>query len=148
MSGMTVLIDTNIVLDIGIPNVQFETEAKDILKRCRDGRVAGFIANHTVPNVFYILRKLYSPQERKAMLFRLCKILKIAAVDHEAVIRTLTNPAIDDIEDSLQIECAKAVNADYIVTRDPDGFKASPIPAVKPADFLKIVDAASRETRP
>jgi predicted nucleic acid-binding protein len=144
MNGITVLIDTNIILDIAFPNVLFADTAKEILKKCRMGEVTGFIAAHSIPNIFYILRKQYSVQERKDMLFQLCKIIKVVAIDQSAIVHTLTNIYIDDIEDCLQIECAKTVNADYIVTRNIDDFKASPIPAVMPDAFLKKLDGINK----
>jgi len=39
--------------------------------------------------------------------------------------------------DSLQVECARLVNADYIITRNISDFLSSPIPAILPEDFLK-----------
>jgi predicted nucleic acid-binding protein len=145
MSGMTALIDTNVILDIAIPNARFADAAKEILKKCRIGEMTGYIAAHSIPNIFYILRKQYSAQERKNMLFQLCKIIKIVAIDQPSIIRTLTNIDIDDIEDCLQIECAKAVNADYIVTRNIDDFRASSIPAILPDDFLQKFGEVSTE---
>jgi len=137
MSDITALIDTNIILDIVIPNVQFADVAKEILKKCRTGEITGYIAAHSIPNIFYILRKQYSAQERKNMLFQLCKIIKVVAIDQTSITHTLTNIDIDDIEDCLQIECAKAVKADYIVTRNMDDFISSPIPAISPDAFLQ-----------
>lgn len=45
-----------------------------------------------------------------------------------------------DFEDCLQDECAKQVNADYIVTRNIKDFSKSDIPAVTPEIFLKILE--------
>jgi predicted nucleic acid-binding protein len=41
-----------------------------------------------------------------------------------------------DFEDCLQMECAKRVNADYIVTRDLPDFSNSNIAAISPMDFI------------
>jgi len=40
-----------------------------------------------------------------------------------------------DFEDCLQYLCAKSVNADFIVTRNPKDFVNSTIPAILPDDF-------------
>jgi hypothetical protein len=44
-----------------------------------------------------------------------------------------------DFEDDLQIACALQVNVDAIVTRDPRGFAASPIPVLTPADLVVVL---------
>jgi hypothetical protein len=52
--------------------------------------------------------------------------------------------SIDDIEDCLQVECAFAVNADYIITHDMGDFENSPIPVISPEDFLKLLTAKKK----
>ncbi|MDR0290271.1 MAG: PIN domain-containing protein [Treponema sp.] len=49
----------------------------------------------------------------------------------------LLNEDFDDLEDRLQLECAIAVDADYIVTRNIADFTVSTIPAILPEDFLR-----------
>lgn len=41
--------------------------------------------------------------------------------------------------DSLQMQCAKNYNLDYIVTRNIKDFPMSPVKAVEPGEFLGIV---------
>jgi len=55
------------------------------------------------------------------------------------VIHAISDDNFQDIEDSLQIECAAKENLDYIVTRDLGGFNASKVPAVSPQEFLNIL---------
>ena len=42
-----------------------------------------------------------------------------------------------DLEDNIQIAAAVRCGIDFIVTRDPSGFGASPVAVVTPADFLQ-----------
>ena len=49
------------------------------------------------------------------------------------------NEDFEDIEDRLQVECAREVNADYIITRNITDFSTSPIKAILPTDFLDMV---------
>jgi hypothetical protein len=49
----------------------------------------------------------------------------------------LNNEVAVDLKDCLQTECAKAVNVDYIVTRNVEDFTGSSVPAVLPEDFLE-----------
>ena len=61
-----------------------------------------------------------------------------------------TNVALDflamrepfsDFEDCLQDECAKEVLADFIVTRNVGDFQCSKVKAIKPHDFLELVNS-------
>jgi hypothetical protein len=103
------------------------------------------VASHSITNIFYILRKQFSPHERKRMLLGLCDFIEIAGVQKRQLIDALDNETFDDLEDCLQTECAKAVNADYIITRNIDDFTGSSIPAVLPEDFLKKMAANDME---
>ena len=55
------------------------------------------------------------------------------------IIEALVNENFDDIEDSLQVECAGSVNADYIVTRNIADFSTSQIPAILPENLLQEI---------
>ncbi|MDR0515690.1 MAG: PIN domain-containing protein [Fibromonadaceae bacterium] len=80
--------------------------------------------------------KDYSVKERKEMLLGLCNIIDIVDIDKQKVIASLLNEDFSDFEDCLQMECAKRVNADYIVTRDLPDFSNSDIAAISPMDFI------------
>ena len=138
---MVILIDANIILDHLIPRQPFGDTADEILRLCFQQKCGGYIAAHNITNIFYILRKQFSASERKAMLLELCEFIEIAGIQKKEVINALTNEDFDDLEDRLQVECARMVNADYIVTRDTTGFSASPIPAILPEELLKKIAA-------
>ncbi len=70
----------------------------------------------------------------------LCQIVKIEGVDSVKIYSAIDNKEFSDFEDCLQEECAVAVSADYIVTRNIKDFTNSKIPAVLPEDLLKKVN--------
>jgi len=133
---MVVLIDTNIILDYLLTRQPFMDNADKVLNLCLQQKCNGYIAAHSVTNIFYILRKDFSVSQRKKMLIELCEFIEVAGIQKKQIIDALVNEDFDDLEDRLQVECAKMVNADYIVTRDIIDFSASPIPAILPEDFL------------
>jgi len=136
---MVILIDTNVILDYLISRKPFVDIANDVLDLCFQQKCSGYIAMHSITNIFYILRKQFSVSERKKLLIDLCEFIEVAGIQKEQVIDALTNEDFDDFEDCLQVECAKMVNADYIITRDIEDFSTSEIPAILPKDFLEII---------
>jgi len=136
---MVILIDTNIILDYLISREPFVDYADKILSLCLNQKCSGYIAVHSITNIFYILRKDYSASKRKEMLTELCEFIEVAGIHKKQVLDALANEDFDDLEDRLQVECAIMVNADYIVTRDIADFTGSTIPVILPEDLLKRI---------
>jgi predicted nucleic acid-binding protein len=138
---MVILIDTNVILDYLISREPFVDNADKILSLCFNEKCSGYIAVHSITNIFYILRRDFSASKRKEMLMELCEFIEVAGIHKKQVLDALANEDFDDLEDRLQVECARMVNADYIVTRDIADFTGSTIPAVLPEDLLKKIVA-------
>ena len=54
-----ILVDTNVLLDYLLTREPFYEDAEKIVLACVEGKVKGCIAAHSVPNMFFILRKDY-----------------------------------------------------------------------------------------
>ena len=115
---MRVLIDTNVLADVLL------------------GRDP-YMAAHSIPNLFYILLKSMTKEERREALKDICQIIKVEGIDSFKIISALDNGTFDDFEDCLQEECAVAISADYIITRNVKDFLSSRIPPILPDQFLE-----------
>lgn len=137
---MKALIDTNIVLDFLCKREEFYEDANIIFQHCFTD-VDGIIAGHTVSNLFYILKCRYefTLEECRTKIRNLCTLLDVADINKDVILSALDNESFSDLEDSLQNECAKATDVDYIVTRNLDDFKDTTIPVIGPKDFIEIV---------
>lgn len=134
---MRVLIDTNVLADVLLGRDPYYDIAYSILTMCADKKVYGYMVAHSIPNLFYILRKSMTKEERREVLKDICQIVKVEGIDSFKIISALDNVDFDDFEDCLQEECAVAVSADYIVTRNAKDFVSSRIPAILPEQFLE-----------
>jgi len=139
VSVLTVLIDTDVLVDFMTDREPFTESAKKIIKKSHESAINAFLAPHSITNIFYILRKYYSVAERKQRLTDLCLSVSVVLVDADLVMNALANNNFDDVEDSLQAECAIAIGADYIVTRNIKDYAKSKIPAVLPNELLRLV---------
>lgn len=88
----------------------------------------------------FILRKDFNSEERREVLLNLCSIFDIEGIDKIKLIAGLQNEEFSDFEDCLQMECAKAYGAEFIVTRNIDDYKVSEIKAVLPKDYLEMFE--------
>ncbi len=82
-----ILIDTNVFIDYLLEREPFFDDAKGVILSCTDGKIKGCIAAHSIPNIFFILRKDFNAKERREVLLNLCKIFDIEGID-KANIRT------------------------------------------------------------
>lgn len=133
-----ILVDTNVLLDYLLTREPFYEDAKEVVISCVDGRAKGCIAAHSISNMFYILRKDFSISERREVLINLCSIFDVEGIDKVKLLEGLQNDEFSDFEDCLQMECAKAYRAEYIVTRNIDDYKVSEVKAILPKDYLEL----------
>ena len=105
---------------------------------CAEEKINGYVAFHSIPDIYYILRKTHDTRVRREMLLGICNILTVTSASHESVISAIKNDMFKDLEDCLQDKCAAEINADYIITRNISDFKSSKVKAVTPEQFLSI----------
>jgi len=139
MNALTVLIDTDVLIDFLTDREPFTKSAKEVIKKSQASAINAFLAPHSITNIFYILRKHYSIADRRQRLTDLCMSVSVALIDANLVMKALVNNDFDDVDDSLQAECAIAIGADYIVTRNIGDYVKSKIPAILPNKLLALV---------
>lgn len=137
---MVILIDTNVVLDIILNRPPYCVSAAEIFKICAMKRVTGYIAIHSISNIFFILRKFYTADERRKILKDILKIFTVAGTSHQGVLEALEKNEFKDFEDCLQDECAREVGADYIITRNIQDYQYAEVKALTPGKFLEMID--------
>ena len=97
------------------------------MRYCFDGTVKGYLACHSITNIFYIIRKEYTLAERADMIRLLCSELEVIGIDLQMILDALDSENLTDLEDSLQIQCAVHEKLDYIVTRNIMDFTHSEV---------------------
>ena len=135
---MVILVDTNVIIDFLTTREPFFEASSNVIAKCASGELTGYIAFHSIPNLWYILRKIPEDMRRK-WLIDVCEFLTVAGVNHDEVLRAIRMTKFKDFEDCLQDRCAKNVGAKYIVTRNAADFSNSEVPAISPEDFLTVM---------
>ena len=134
---MRILLDTNVLLDYLQQRKGFDV-AEQILQECIQYKIDGFVAAHSISNIFFILRKVYTEDERRDILANMTSFLSVAEINHEMICSALARKEFCDFEDCLQDECASIVGADFIVSQNIKDYVNSRVPAISPKDFLQI----------
>jgi predicted nucleic acid-binding protein len=141
---MRLLLDTNILVDI-ISEREGFTESLQLLRFCEAKLAEGFISVISITDVMYILRK-YTAREPERPALRVAVQTLLAILDTAAVLKSdivgAFSGTMNDFEDAVQANCARWIDADYIVTRNLQDFAASPVPAVSPRKALELLTGA------
>ena len=137
MKNITVLIDTNIFIDVLQDRIPFTDNSQAVIGLVTQKKIKGAVAAHSITNLWYILRKTHSDEERRNYLLSLFEIFDVVSIDKNRLVAALENSNFKDFEDCLQDECACDINADYIITRNTKDFKGSMVKAITPEEFLE-----------
>ena len=126
-----VLFDTNVVLDVLLdrrPHGEASAAAWDTVET---GAVEGMLAAHAVTTIHYLVRKEKGNAKAKRVVSAILRVFQVAAVDGAVIQEALELP-FADFEDAVTAAAARVAGCEYIVTRDPKGFRESLVPAITP----------------
>jgi predicted nucleic acid-binding protein len=135
---MTILLDTNVVLDILLNRQPWYTNAALIYGLAQQNFIKGYISVSAITDIFYIAQKEQGKKAAKEALKRLLKVFYPATVTDKDIYQAL-ELEWEDFEDSVQFTVGEGLSADFIVTRNTKDFASSSIATVTPEQFLHTI---------
>ncbi len=135
---MIVLIDTDVLLDIALMRKDFYKDSMKIIDLAEDKKISGFIAWHTLSNLYYLTSSASRKGKSKEFINDLLEFIQVANTNTNSAIKAV-NMDVPDFEDALQISSAIECNANYIITRNIKHYRKSIIKAVTPTQFLSFL---------
>ena len=129
---MRALLDTDVLIDVALNRVPFAGPAAEVVNWAEDAPGQACIAWHSLSNIAYLVRP-----DARTFLQNLLRFVEVAAVGTREAKQALSFP-MNDLEDALQAAAALAFDAHYIVSRNLNHYRHSPIPALSPSQFLKV----------
>jgi predicted nucleic acid-binding protein len=133
-----ILIDSDVLLDVALKRQPFFEHSADLLDRIQRGELDGFIAWHSISNLYFICSSTLDDQTVRGFLNTLFSFAKIAPVQTADILRALSLN-MNDFEDAMQAAAALACGAELIATRNLSDYAKSPIKAYAPKDILKRI---------
>jgi predicted nucleic acid-binding protein len=133
-----ILLDTNVVLDALLERDPWVAEARAIWDAHLRYRISAHITATSLTDIFYVSRRLRDRGKAWLAVGACLDQLYILPVDLP-VLQSAARIGDGDFEDHLQIAASVAAHLDAIVTRDPSGFRHSPIPVLSPAEFVALL---------
>lgn len=135
---MKVLLDLNVVLDVILNRQPWVVDSQAVWNAQQAGDLDGFLAATEFTNLFYVVERIAGNTAAHSAVGICLNAFTVVAVDRN-ILHAAEKLSGTDFEDNVCIACAATVAADWIVTRDTSGFSQSSIPAIAPADLLKLL---------
>jgi predicted nucleic acid-binding protein len=130
-----VLIDTDILVDVALDRAPFADASSALLDRLERLPGSGFVAWHSLSNLYYLVSPGVGKSSTKDFLVDLLGFTQVAPTTTESFMAAARLP-MTDLEDAMQVAAALACKAEVIATRNLDDFKRSPVPARSPGAVL------------
>ena len=86
-------------------------------------------------HIFYIIKD-YTESDRNQIILTMCDICHVQEISRDAIKQAIVAGYSGDLEDALQMQCAVDSHADFLLTRDRNGFDKSPVKALLPHELI------------
>jgi predicted nucleic acid-binding protein len=126
-----VLFDTNVVLDVLLDRQPYVEASAAAWAAVETGVAEGMLAAHAVTTIHYLVRKERGNAKARRIVSAILRVFGVAAVD-AAVLQEALELPWPDFEDAVTAAAARAAGCEFIVTRDPKGFRGSPVRSLTP----------------
>ncbi|HEY6390542.1 MAG TPA: PIN domain-containing protein [Bryobacteraceae bacterium] len=134
-----ILFDTNVVLDVLLDRQPYVEASAAAWAAVETGISEGMLAAHAVTAIHYLVRKEMGAVKATRVLSAILRVFGVAAVDSAVVQEALQSP-LSDFEDAVTAAAARLAGCEYIVTRDPKGFRGSPVRSLTPEAITPLLD--------
>jgi len=96
------------------------------------------LAAHAVAAIHCLVRKELGSGKARRIVSAILRVFGVATVDGAVVQEALQLP-LSDFEDAVAAAAALLAGCDYILTRDPRGFRGSPVRPLTPGAVTPIL---------
>jgi len=135
---MRPLLDTNVLVDVALRRPGLHEPSGATVAWCLNHPGSGLLAVHSLATFSYLVGRAAGPAKAREFIADLIEGTDIAPIENAGVKRALAFP-MTDFEDALIAAAAESAGATHIVTRNTADFRRSPVKAVTPEDFLRLI---------
>jgi predicted nucleic acid-binding protein len=133
-----VLFDINVILDVLLDRKLHAEASAAAWAAVETGASEGLLAAHAVTTIHYLIRKELGAAKALRTVSGMLRVFGVAPVD-AAVVQEALHLSFTDFEDAVTAAAARLAGCDYIVTRDPKGFRGSPVRCLTPEALTPLL---------
>ncbi len=135
---MKLMVDINVLLDVFLDRQPHAPASEAVWSAVESGIATGYVAAHGVTTLYYLVGKYRDAAVAHRVVEAVTDVFRIAPVN-ELILKAALAARMADFEDAVTAAAAELQGCEFIVTRDPKGFRRSAVRAVTPefaaADF-------------
>ena len=143
-----VFLDTNIFLEYFEQRREYRAVSQ-LLTAVEDGKLKAIISVGSVYTLTYLIRmglkqmNIRRPEQTLQLRATLCNVMSLVAIgglSQKRVTQAINDIAFDDVEDSLQYQCALQSKCDTLITinlRDYRNADTSKMEIMSPTEFVE-----------
>src|ERR1700693_4057528 len=121
-----ILLDTDVVLDVLLDRQPYVDASAAAWAVVETGASEGMLAAHAVTTIHYLVRKEMGNIKARRIISAILRVFGVATVD-SAIVQEALQLSLSDFEDAVTAAAARLAGCECIVTRDPKGFRGSPV---------------------
>jgi predicted nucleic acid-binding protein len=125
-------------LDVLLDRHPHVEPSASVWRAIETGTSEGLLAAHAITTIHYLVQKELGVARAKRLISEILRVFRVAAVD-SAVIEEALRLSLVDFEDAVTAAAARSSGCDYIVTRDPRGFRGSSVRPLAPEAALPML---------
>lgn len=136
-TGVTVLLDTNVLLDVILDRAPWASHAAMLLDIVAKRQARGYVAGHAVTTVYYLVEREKGRAVATTAVSDLLEIVDVVPLDGADFQRALAL-GLKDYEDAVQAAACLKVGATFLVTRNERDFKGAPVTTRSASEVLAL----------
>ncbi len=134
-----ILIDLNVILDVFLERKGFEASS-DVIQLSESKNYNLYISAHIVSTLAYLLENANVPRSQIIKHIDWMLLVFVVVPVDSPLLRLALKSQINDFEDAIIEQAARASSSGLIITRNLKDFKASTVAAMAPEQFLQSLD--------
>jgi len=132
----SILVDTNIVLDLLAKREEFIVEAQQLFTLSDKNEIALYVSSLTFANTYYILSQKMKLNDARKILRKFKVLVEVLPMDDKIIDLSLESD-FKDFEDAIQYHTAIKNEINIIITRNLKDFKTSRIPVLTAKNYIE-----------
>lgn len=136
---MTVLFDTNVLIDAAVTTRTHHGTAVQLLAAAERGAIDGLVTPTSIGTCWYVAHEREEADPRPLFDF-VADIMRIAPMGRSALRNALQRSAIDDFEDAYLAAAGAAAGAGAVATRNEADFADTALTPYHPLTLVGMLD--------
>ncbi len=134
----SLLIDTNIVLDLLAKRLEFVKEAQELFTLSDKKEIKLYVSALTFANTYYVLSQKMKLENARKILRKFKVLVEVLPMNDKIIDLSLESD-FKDFDDAIQYHTAIENEVNIIITRNLKDFKTSSIPVLTAKEYIKMI---------